>query len=79
MRNKNYKQAFKVLNHLRDLDSLNALVIALMVILNARAALESTETAASEQKIYLSQAISIGDMFLEIEQEKLDQADVKIT
>jgi hypothetical protein len=79
MRNKNYKQAFKVLNHLRDLDSLNALVIALMVILNARAALESTETAASERKIYLSQAISIGDMFLEIEQEKLDQADVKIT
>jgi hypothetical protein len=71
MRNKNYKQAFKVLNHLRDLDSLNALVIALMVILN--------ETAASERKIYLSQAISIGDMFLEIEQEKLDQADVKIT
>jgi hypothetical protein len=40
MRNKSYKQAFKVLNHLRDLDSLNALVIALMVILNARVSLE---------------------------------------
>ena len=79
MRNKNYRQAFKVLNHLRDLDSLNALVIALMVILNARVALESPEMSKSEKKQYLEQAISIGDMFLEIEQEKLDQADVKIT
>jgi hypothetical protein len=79
MRNKNYRQAFKVLNHLRDLDSLNALVIALMVILNARVALESPEMSKLEKKQYLEQAISIGDMFLEIEQEKLDQADVKIT
>jgi hypothetical protein len=43
MRNKNYRHAFKVLNHLRDLDSLNALTIALMVILNARVSLETPE------------------------------------
>jgi hypothetical protein len=79
MRSKNYRQAFKVLNHLRDLDSLNALVIGLMVILHARVALESQLLSPSERKSYLEQAISIGDMFLEIEQEKLDQADVKIT
>jgi hypothetical protein len=79
MRNKNYRQSFKILNHLRDLDSLTALVIALMVIIHVRVALESPSLTQSERKSYLDQAISIGDMFLEIEQEKLDQADVKIT
>lgn len=37
----NLRNALKVLNHLRDLDSVNALVVALMTILNARIALES--------------------------------------
>jgi len=68
-----------VLNHLRDLDSVNALVVALMTILNARLALELAELSLSERRSYLEQAISIGEMFLEIEQEKLDQAEVKIT
>jgi hypothetical protein len=40
LRRGNFRQAFKVLNHLRDLDSVNALVVALMTILNARLALE---------------------------------------
>ena len=79
LRGGNIRQAFKVLNHLRDLDSVNALVVALMTILNARLALESDELSLSERRSYLEQAISIGEMFLEIEQEKLDQADVKIT
>jgi hypothetical protein len=79
LRGGNFRQAFKVLNHLRDLDSVNALVVALMTILNARLALESDELSLSERRSYLEQAISIGEMFLEIEQEKLDQADVKIT
>lgn len=57
---------------------MNALVVALMTILNARLALESAELSLSERRTYLEQAISIGEMFLEIEQEKLDQAEVKI-
>lgn len=73
MRKHNYRQAFRVLNNLRDIDSLNALVIALMVILHARIALETAqdEISAMERKKHLEEAISIGEMFLEIEQEKV--------
>ena len=53
MRNKNYRLAFKILNHLRDLDSLNALVIALTVIIHARVALESASLTSEERKSYL--------------------------
>ena len=72
LRGNNFRSAFKVLNHLRDLDSVNALVVALMTILNARLALESADLTPQERRQYLEQAISIGEMFLEIEQEKLD-------
>ena len=43
MRKGHYRQSLKVLNHIRDIESLNALVVALMVILHARVALESKE------------------------------------
>ena len=79
MKANNYRQAFKVLNHLRDLDSLNALVVALMTILHARVALESKNLTQEQRKQYLEQAISIGEMFLELEQEKLEEAEIKIT
>lgn len=81
MRKGHYRQSLKVLNHIRDIESLNALVVALMVILHARVALESKEGHLDqrERMRYLSEAISIGEMFLEIEQEKLDQAELKIT
>lgn len=79
MRKGHYRQSLKVLSHIRDIESLNALVVALMVILHARVALESKELDHRERMRYLSEAISIGEMFLEIEQEKLDQADLKIT
>ena len=77
----NLRQALKILNNLRDIESLNALVVALMVVLHARVALESQpkSISASERKRYLDEAQSIGEMFLEIEQEKLDQADAKLT
>lgn len=79
MRKGHYRQSLKVLSHIRDIESLNALVVALMVILHARVALESKDLDHRERMRYLSEAISIGVMFLEIEQEKLDQADLKIT
>ena len=64
------------MNHLRDLDSVNALVVALMTILNARLALELAELSLSERRSYLEQAISIGEMFLEIEQEIVEDAQL---
>jgi hypothetical protein len=68
-----------VINHLRDIESLNALVVALMSILHARVALESDQTIrAEDRKRYLEDAISIGELFLELEQEKLDQSLIKI-
>ncbi len=78
LRNNNYRSALKVLNHLRDIESLNALVVAAMVLLHARIALESTQLTPTDRKRYLEEAISIGQMFLELEAEKLNEADVKI-
>jgi len=49
------------------------MVVALMVVLNARVAIEATPIITyEERRRYLKEAISIGEMFLEIEQEKLD-------
>lgn len=78
LRQGNYRPALKVLNHLRDIESLNALVVAVMVLLHARVALESDQLTPKERKRYLEEAISIGELFLELEQEKLDQAEIKI-
>jgi hypothetical protein len=64
-----------LLNHLRDIDSLNALVIALMTLLHARVALTSGDLPSHQRRAYLEQAISIGEMFMELEQEKLDTAE----
>jgi hypothetical protein len=47
-----------------------------MTILNARLALELAELSLSERRSYLEQAISIGEMFLEIEQEIVEDAQL---
>jgi hypothetical protein len=67
LRNGNLRQAFKILAKLRDIDSLSALVIALMTILQARVAIETSLLSATERLRYLEEAISVGEMFLEIE------------
>jgi hypothetical protein len=68
LRQGNYRQAFKVLNHLRDIESLNALVIAVMATLHARIGLEAGDSLSPEERArYLNEAISIGQMFLELE------------
>lgn len=57
----NYSQTLKVLNHLRDIESLNAIVVAFMALLHAKIALESDATLPpAERKRYLEEAISIG-------------------
>ena len=57
----NYSQSLKVLNRLRDIESLNAIVVAFMALLHAKVALESDATLPPlEKKHYLEEAISIG-------------------
>eukprot|EP00347_Sterkiella_histriomuscorum_P021178 403334951 len=82
----NFQKAFQILNSIKDLESLNALILSIQIILNARLALEqSNETLMKkeQQRKYLQDAISLGQMFLEIEKEKIsmeqkDTFDIRI-
>lgn len=80
LRHNNLKQALAVLNKLRDIESLNPFVVSLLVILHARIALELQEDQAPDmRRRHLRDAISMGEMFLELEQEKLEQEELQLT
>lgn len=78
LRHNNLKQALAVLNKLRDIESLNPFVVSLLVILHARIALELHEDPDMRRR-HLRDAISMGEMFLELEQEKLEQEELQLT
>ena len=54
-------------------------MVGLLVVLHARVALETSSFTTAQKKRHLQESISIGEMFLEIEQEKLDLTVLQIT
>ena len=77
LRKNNYPLALSTLRKIRNIDSLNALLLATQVVLNAKAAYFSG-IKAIDKKTYLKYAISLGQMFMEIEQEKKSVDEFKL-